>query len=99
MVVFVLTDNTNLKENVQNQTTNNQNPNPIPNTETMKEEHDRNSEILAHLGALRRLSSILRGEDHIRQPLGEALDNITNAIYNAQGALYKIISYKHSQRK
>ena len=46
-----------------------------------------------------RLSSILRGEDHIRQPLGEALDSITNAIYNAQGALYNISSYKDSQRK
>ena len=49
----------------------------------MEEENDRNYEILARLGALRRLSSIFRGEDHIRWTLGEALDNITNTIYNA----------------
>ena len=65
----------------------------------MEEEHDRNSKILAHLGALRHLSSILRGKDHIRQPLGEALDNKTNKIYNAQGEIYNINSYKYSQRK
>ena len=65
----------------------------------MEEGHDRNSKILAQLGALRCLSSIFRGGDHIRRPLGEALDNITNTIYNAQGALYNISSYKDSQRK
>ena len=65
----------------------------------MEEEHDRNSEILACLGALRCLSSFFRGGDHIRWPLGEALDNITNTISNAQGALYNISSYRDSQRK
>ena len=65
----------------------------------MEEEHDRNSKILARLGALRHLSSIFRGEDHIRWTLGEALDNITNKIYNTQGAMYNINSYKDSQRK
>ena len=65
----------------------------------MEEEHNRNSEILARLGALRRLSSLFRGGDHIRQSFGEALDNITNTISNAQGALYNISSYMDSQRK
>ena len=54
---YILTNNTNLEGNVQNKTTNN----PNPNTEPMEEEHDRNFEILAHLGALRRLSSLFRG--------------------------------------
>ena len=76
-MVFILIDNTN------NQTTNNPNPNSNPNNEHMEEEHDRNSEILARLGALRHLSSIFRGGDHIRWSLGEALDNITNTISNA----------------
>ena len=65
----------------------------------MKEEHDRNSEILAHLGALRHLSSLFRGGNHIRRSLGDALDNVTNTNSNAQGALYNISSYKDSQRQ
>ena len=65
----------------------------------MEEEHDRNQKIIARLGALRCLSSIFRGKEHIRRPLGEALDNITNKIYNTQGAMYNINSYKDSQRK
>ena len=97
IVVFILTDNTNPKANVQNQTTNN--PNPNPNTEHMEEEHDRNSKILARLGALKRLSSIFRGGDHIRRSLGGPLDNIANTISNAQGELYNISSYMDSQRK
>ena len=46
----------------------------------MEEEHDKNYEILAWLGALRCLSSNFRGGNHIRWSLGEALDNITNTI-------------------
>ena len=65
----------------------------------MEEEHDRNSEILTCLGALRCFSSIFRGGDHIRQSLGEVLDNITNKISNAQGPLYNISSYRDSQGK
>ena len=87
---MILTYNTNPRENVHNQTIDN------PNNEHMEEEHDRNSEILACFGALRRLSSSFRGRDHIRRSLGEALDNITNTISNAQGALYNIISYRDS---
>ena len=90
-MVFILIDNTNNKTN--------NNPNPNPNTKHLEEEHDRNSKILARLGALRSLSSIFRGREHIIWPLGEALDNITNTISNAQGALYNISSYKDSQRK
>ena len=90
-MVFILIDNTNNK--------NTNNPNPNPNTKHLEEEHDRNSKILACLDALRSLSSIFRWGDHIRWPLGEALDNITNKFYNAQGALYNISSYKDSQRK
>ena len=56
IVVFILTDNINPEENVHNQTTNNPNPNTNPNTEHMKEEHNRNLEILARLGALQCLS-------------------------------------------
>ena len=59
----------------------NLNTNPNPNTQTpeqnMDEGNDRNTEILAQLGALRRLSSIFRGGDQIRRSLGEALENIT----------------------
>ena len=65
----------------------------------MEEEHDRNSEILSRLGALRHFSSLFRGGDHIRQSLGEALDNITNTISNAHGALYNISSYMDAHRK
>ena len=65
----------------------------------MKGEQDQNSLILAHLGALRCLSSSFRGGDHLRQSLAEALETITNTISNAQGALYNISSYKESMRK
>ena len=65
---------------MQNEPTNNQEPNP--NT---KGEQYQNSEILACLGALRRLSLSFRGGDHLRQSLAEALDTITNIISNAQG--------------
>ena len=69
----------------------NPNTNPNPNTQTpeqnMDEGNDRNTEILARLGALRCLSSIFRSGDQIRRSLGEALENITNAILNAHGAL------------
>ena len=79
--------------------TNNQEPkpnmNPNPNPEG---EEDRNSQILAHLGALSRLSSSFRGGVHLRQSLAEALDTITNTISNAQGALYNISSYGESKR-
>ena len=82
----------------------NTNPNTNPNPDTqppeqnMDEGNDRNTEILARLGALRRLSSIFRGGDQIRRSLGEALENITNTIATAHGALYNISSYRDSQR-
>ena len=81
-VVVILTKNTNPEENVNNQTVDNPNPNPNLNIEHIEEEHDRNSKILARLGALRHLSSFFKGGDHIRWSLGKTLDNITNTISN-----------------
>ena len=51
---------------MQNEPTNNQEPNPNtnPNTDTnpnTEEGQDHNSNILAHLGSLMRLSSLFRG--------------------------------------
>ena len=66
-----------------------QQPNPNPNLEG---EQDRKSQIIAHLASLRLLSSSIRGGDHLRQSLADALDTITNTISNAQGALYNIRS-------
>ena len=74
----------------------NPNMNPNPNSEG---EQDRNSQIIAHLASLRRLSSSIRGGDHLRESLADALDTITNTITNAQGALYNITSYRESRRK
>ena len=71
------------------------NPNTNPIT---KGEQDRNSKILAHLGALRSLTSSFRGGDNLRLSLAKELDNITNTISNAQGALYNISSYRDSRR-
>ena len=79
---------------MQNEPTNNQEPNP-----KMEGEQDRDSKILARLGALRRISSLFRGGDHLRQSLAEALDTITNKISNSQGDLYNIISYRESMRQ
>ena len=83
---------------MQNEPNRNTNPNmdTNPNTEG---EQDHNSQILACLGALRRLSSSFRGGDHLRQSLAEALDTITNTIANAQGDLYNISSYRESTRQ
>ena len=78
------------------------NPNTKPNTNTnpnTEGQQDRNSQIMARLGALRRLSSSIRGGDHLRQLLAKALDTIKNTIANAQGALYTISSYKESMRQ
>ena len=65
--VLILTENTNVEENMQNETSDNQtpntNPNPNLNTDTSPNtegEQDQNSEILARLGALRCLSSLFR---------------------------------------
>ena len=87
---------------MQNEPTNNQEPNTNPNTNTnpsTEGEKDRNPYILACLGALSHLSPFFRVGDHLRQSLAEALDTITNTIYNAQGALYNIISYRESMRQ
>ena len=92
MVVFILTVNTKVEENVQNKTTNNPNPNPNRNPEPMEEEHNRNVKIVARMGAMRHLISLFRGGDHIIRSLGEALNKITNTISNSQGALYNISS-------
>ena len=61
-------ENKNVEENVQNETTDNQdlnkNPNPNLNTDTnpnTEGEQDQNSNIMARLGSLRRLSSLFRG--------------------------------------
>ena len=72
----------------------NQNPNPNP-----KGEQDRNTQIIACLASLRRLSSSIRGGGHLRDSLADALDTITNTIYDARGSLYNITSYRESRRK
>ena len=70
--MLILTDNWNVQDTVQNEpkpNTNpnmdrnpNMNPNPNPDTNPNTEgEQDRNSQILARLGELRRLSSYFRG--------------------------------------
>ena len=74
----------------------NPNMNPNPNPEG---EHDRNSQIIAFLASLRCLSSSIRGGDHLRESLADALDTITNTIAEAQGALYTISSYRESRRQ
>ena len=60
------------------------NPNPNPNPEG---EQDRNAQIITCLASLRHLSSSIRGGDHLRESLADALDTITNTISDAQGAL------------
>ena len=71
-------------------------PNPNPNPEG---EQDQNSQIIARLASLRRLSSSIRGGDHLRESLADALDIITNTIAESQGALYNITSYRESRRQ
>ena len=73
---------------MQNEPNNNQEPKPNKNLNkstnpNMEGEQDWNSEIMARLGALRCLSSLFRGGDHLRQSLVDALDTITNTIANA----------------
>ena len=75
-----------------------QQPNPQPNPDP-EGEQDRNTQIIAHLASLRRLSSSIRGGDHLRQSLADALDTITNTIVEAQGAMYNISSYRESRRQ
>ena len=75
-----------------------QQPNPQPNPD-LEGEQDRNTQIIARLASLRRLSSSIRGGGHLRNSLADALDTITNTIFDAQGALYNITSYKESRRR
>ena len=78
------------------------NPQPIPNmnpNQNPEGKQDRNSHIIVCLVSLRRLSSSIRGEDCLRDYLADALDIITNAIVEAQGALYNISSYRESRRQ
>ena len=70
------------------------NPNPNP-----EGEQDQNSQIIACLASLRHLSSSIRGGNHLRESLADALDTITNTVANAQGALYNISSYRESRRQ
>ena len=70
------------------------NPNPNPNPER---EQDRNAQIIARLASLGCLSSSIRGGDHLRESLADALDTITNTIAESQGALYNISSYRESR--
>ena len=71
------------------------NPNPNPNLEG---EQDRNAQIITRLASLRHLSSSIRGGDHLRESLADALDTITDTIAEAQGALYNITSDRESRR-
>ena len=84
--------------NPQNNVENPPQPNPQrnPNPEG---EQDRNSQIIACLASLRRLSSSIRGGNRFRESLADALDTITNTIFNAQGSLYNITSYRESMRQ
>ena len=75
-----------------------QQPNPQPNPDP-EGEVDRNTQIIARLASLRHLSSSIRGGGHLRNSLADALDTITNTIFDAQGALYNITSYRESRRK
>ena len=76
---------------MENKPTNNQEPNPNMNPNPKpKGEQDQNSQIIAHLVSLRRLSSSIRGGDHLTESLANALDTITNIISESQGALYNI---------
>ena len=93
--VLILTENKNVEDNVENEPNNNQEPNPNTN-QNMEGEQDWNSEIMARLGALRCLSALFRGGDHLRNSLADALQTITNTISSAQGALYNISSYRDS---
>ena len=98
----------NLQPNPQqpNPQPNPQQPNPKPNPQQLNPqphldpegEQDRNTQIIARLASLRRLSSSIRGGGHLRDSLADALDIITNTISNAQGALYNITSYRESRR-
>ena len=85
---------------MENQPSNNPEPNPNmkpnPNPEG---EQDQNSQIIACLASFRLLSSSIRGGDHLRQSLANALDTITNTIANAQGAVYNISLYRESRRQ
>ena len=85
---------------MENEPTNNPEPNPNMNPNpNPKGEEDRNAQILARLVSLRCLSSSIRGGDHLRQSLADALNTITNTVANAQGALYNISLYKESRRQ
>ena len=58
--------NTNMNPSMDTNLNTNPNPNTNPNQDTnpnMEGEQDRNSQILAHLGALRCLRSLFRGEE------------------------------------
>ena len=60
--VYILTDNKNEQDIVENEPTNNLEPNlSINPNQNPEEEEDRNSQILARLASLRRLRSSIRG--------------------------------------
>ena len=66
------------------------NPNPNP-----KGEQDQNSQIIACLASLRRLSSSIRGGDQLRESLADALAIITES----HADMYNISSYRESRRQ
>ena len=93
---------------MENPPSNNPHPNPQPNPQpnpnmnpnpNLEGEQDRNSQIIARLASLRRLSSSIRGGDCLRESLADALHTITNTIAEDQGALYNISSYRESRRQ
>ena len=68
---------------MENQPSNNPEPNPNMNPNPKPEgEQDQKSHITVHFESLRCLSSSIRGGDHLRQSLANALDTITNTIAN-----------------
>ena len=82
-----------------NPLSNPQQPNPQPNP-NLEGEQDRNAHIIARLASLRCLSSSIRGGGgRLRDSLANGLDTITSTIFDAQGALYNITSYRESRRQ
>ena len=79
---FYIADQDNTNnENLNTKPNTNPNTNPNPNTQTPEQNMDEGND---------RNTEILAR-------LGEALENITNTIANAHGALYNISSYRDSQ--
>ena len=56
-------------------------------------------EIVAALSSLRHLSDVFKDGDQLRRSLGQTMDTIVGTIFDSQGALYDITSYRESRRQ